>query len=998
MGLLCFLFALPLLVVLVLVRAKTDAARDRLTVAGAVLTAAALLAFAVMYMNAPQQLFVPAAASLAGNYLAALIDLALCVLVLRYAVAYRHPVMLGLAVAQLVAAAWCALLAFTSAHAQEAPLYVDDLSVVMVLVVGVVGGAICVYALGYMKDFQAHQPSAAPDRRSRFLALMFLFLSAMFVIVTSDNLDWLLAGWEVTTVCSFLMIGYTRTPEARRSAILQINLNMVGGMAFYLAVIFMHGAQVPLSLTGLLAAATGPQAPILALPLALLSIAGLTKTAQMPFHRWLLGAMVAPTPTSALLHSSTMVKAGVFLLVKLAPLYLLYPVVSQVVTAVGGITFVLCSLMAISQSNAKRVLAYSTIANLGLISACAGIGTPEAVWAAILLIIFHTLAKCLLFLCVGSVEHRIGSRDIEDMDGLYARLPRLARVMMLGIMGMFLAPFGMLVSKWAALVSIAETGNVFFIILLVFGSAATFFFWAKWLGKLAGVPQRAENEEGGVHTSEWTAIGVVAVLLVACCAGFPAISQLVVSPYLESVYGVRPELIAVDDLVIMAVMVVFSVAVLFAPRGHAGGERATCQSSLAEGGRAGKGRRRVDVYLGGEPVDADARTYRGAMGRIMTATKRNWYLSGIFGERWLTRAGIVVCACAMLAGLAMSAGVALSAGPAVAGAGAAAEWVGGAGAVPGMLLSAGLPAETLVQPARDAFLLGPDLPRVILGIVVFAVIAPVAGCLLDGLDRKLSARLQGRMGPRLLQPYYDLRKLCGKELAGVNGVDDAYITCALVCCAVAGGVFISGSNLLMCIFLMTLATVFVVLAAYSARSPFADTGADRECLQVMSYEPMLLIMAVGFFAATGSFDVAVLARIEAPIVFTLAPIFLGVLFILTIKLRKSPFDLSYSHHAHQELVKGITTEMSGRTLAKTEVLHWCEVVLFLMWVGMFFIWGTPASGAVALVAVAAVWLLEVFIDNNFARVKWQACLAAAWAVSLVAGALNLVCVFAPLVF
>lgn len=980
MGLLCFLFAFPLLVGLLPVRVKTDSARDRLTVAGATLTAAASLAFAALFMNAPQQLLVPAAASLAGNYLAALIDLALCVLVLRYAVAYRHPVMLGLAVAQLVAASWCAVLAFTSAHAQEAPLYVDDLSVVMVLVVGVVGGAICVYALGYMKDFQSHQPPGAPDRRSRFLALMFLFLSAMFVIVTSDNLDWLLAGWEVTTVCSFLMIGYTRTPEARRSAILQINLNMVGGLAFYLAVIFMHGARVPLSLTGLLSAATGPQAPLLALPLMLLSIAGLTKTAQMPFHRWLLGAMVAPTPTSALLHSSTMVKAGVFLLVKLAPLYLLYPMVSHVVTAVGGITFALCSLMAISQSNAKRVLAYSTIANLGLISACAGIGTPEAVWAAILLIIFHTLAKCLLFLCVGSVEHRIGSRDIEDMDGLYARLPRLARVMMLGIMGMFLAPFGMLVSKWAALVSIAETGNVPFLILLAFGSAATFFFWAKWLGKLAGVPQRVENEEGGVHASEWAAIGVVAVLLVACCVGFPAISQLVVSPYLESVYGVRPELIAVDDLVIMAVMVAFAVAVLLAPRGRAG-----------DGG-AGKGRRRVDVYLGGEPMDADARTYRGAMGRTMTATKRNWYLTGIFGERWLTRAGIVVCACAMLAGLAMGAGLS------AAGAGAAMEGVEGMVAGSGILLSTGALAGALVQPARDAFLLGPDLPRVVLGIVVFAVVAPVAGCLLDGLDRKLSARLQGRMGPRLLQPYYDLRKLCAKERAGVNGVDDAYITCALVCCVVAGGVFISGSNLLMCIFLMTLATVFVVLAAYSARSPFADTGADRECLQVMSYEPMLLIMAAGFFAATGSFDVAVLARIEAPIIFALAPIFLGVLFILTIKLRKSPFDLSYSHHAHQELVKGITTEMSGRTLAKTEALHWCESALFLMWVGMFFIWGTPASGAVALVAVAAVWLLEVFIDNNFARVKWQTCLGAAWAVTLAVGTLNLVCVFALPVF
>ena len=119
------------------------------------------------------------------------------------------------------------------------------------------------------------------------------------------------------------------------------------------------------------------------------------------------------------------------------------------------------------------------------------------------------------------------------------------------------------------------------------------------------------------------------------------------------------------------------------------------------------------------------------------------------------------------------------------------------------------------------------------------------------------------------------------------------------------------------------------------------------------------------------------------------PIFIGLLFILTIKLRKSPFDLSYSHHAHQELVKGITTEMSGRTLAKIEVLHWCESILFLMWVGMFFIWNSPVSIALAVAVVALTWFFEVWIDNNFARVKWQACLKSAWLVALVMGVVNL---------
>lgn len=951
MGLIACLTVAPLVAAALLLAFRTDAARDRIAVVAALAIGALSVGTAVMTFSGGLPLVIGATNEqvILGNIVAAGIDLFLCGLVLVYGLRWRSPVTIVLGIVQLGASLWCASMAM-SAHGQlPAPIYVDTLSVIMILIVGLVGSAICVYALGYMKDFQHHEDEAAAregraasDRRHQFIAMMFLFLSGMFIIVASDNLDWFVAGWEITTVCSFLMIGFTRTADARKSALLQINLNMVGGLAFHVAIIVLHLMGAPLSLSGLVSVAAGPDAAMLVVPVLLLSVAGLTKAAQMPFHKWLLGAMVAPTPTSALLHSSTMVKAGVFLLVKLAPLYLVYPAASVMVVTMGGVTFVLCSFMAITQSNAKRVLAYSTIANLGLMSACAGVGTAEAVWAAIFLMIFHTVSKSTLFLCVGTVEHRIGSRNIEDMDGLFSRLPHLTRFMMLGIMGMFVAPFGMLISKWATLVSFAETGNVFFLIMLAFGSAATFFYWAKWLGKLSGVSQKAENQEAGVHASEWAAIGFISALLLACCVCLPLISQGVLAPYLQSVYGEMPRLIEVDNMVIMAAIVVFIAIVLLTPWGRA------------------TNKRRMQVYLGGTCTDPDGRRYHGSMGRTMTSSKRNWYMADIFPESKLSAAGIIICTAVMLMAF-------------------AACWVFDPAVLAG--------GSFLVE--RTVALVGPGLPGIALGVVVFAVCAPVLGCLLDGLDRKVSARMQGRVGPRLLQPYYDLRKLLSKEQATVNAVDEAYVLCGLVFAILAGGLFISGSNLLMCVFLVTLATLFVVVAAYSSRSPYADTGADRECLQVMSYEPMLLIMTVGFFTATQSFDIAALPALSAPIVCTLVPIFIGLLFILTIKLRKSPFDLSYSHHAHQEIVKGITTEMSGRTLALVDVMHWCESVLFLMWVGMFFVWDSPISPVVALVAVAAVWLLEVWIDNNFARVKWQRCLASAWLVALVAGVVNL---------
>ncbi len=287
------------------------------------------------------------------------------------------------------------------------------------------------------------------------------------------------------------------------------------------------------------------------------------------------------------------------------------------------------------------------------------------------------------------------------------------------------------------------------------------------------------------------------------------------------------------------------------------------------------------------------------------------------------------------------------------------------------------------------FALG-NLLLVIVATVLFAVLAPIAGCLLAGLDRIISARMQGRVGPPLLQPYYDVRKLLAKEDVSVSGVDGVYMTCALVFTAFAGGIFFAGDNLLMSAFIITMASLFFIMAAYSSRSPFAELGAGRETLQVMAYEPMVLLMAVCFFMAAHTFMVDGVLDLERPIIATTLPAFLGFLFILTIKLRKSPFDIAMSHHAHQEIVRGTITEMSGRTLAKVEVMHWCENILFLGWVAMFFVWSNPASIVLAVIVALAIWFLEIFIDNNFARVKWQTMLNSSWLVALVFGGVNVI--------
>ncbi len=185
------------------------------------------------------------------------------------------------------------------------------------------------------------------------------------------------------------------------------------------------------------------------------------------------------------------------------------------VTTIGGFTFLATSMLAISQSDGKKVLAYSTVSNLGLIAACAGMGMHEAVWAGVLLMMFHAVSKSLMFLSVGAVENSIGSRNIEDMHGLIVKLPEMAFVMIVGIAGMFLAPFGMLISKWAALKAFVDSKSILLVVFLIFGSATTLFYWTKWLGKLVAVIHNSERLPNTIKGSEWFSLISHAVLMIA---------------------------------------------------------------------------------------------------------------------------------------------------------------------------------------------------------------------------------------------------------------------------------------------------------------------------------------------------------------------------------------------------------------------------------------------------------------------------------------------------
>lgn len=279
--------------------------------------------------------------------------------------------------------------------------------------------------------------------------------------------------------------------------------------------------------------------------------------------------------------------------------------------------------------------------------------------------------------------------------------------------------------------------------------------------------------------------------------------------------------------------------------------------------------------------------------------------------------------------------------------------------------------------------------NVIIGIIAYIVLAPFVGGFLAGVDRIVSARLQGRVGPPVLQPFYDVLKLREKEDITVNNVQDFYVAAFFIFVIATGSIFFAGGDLLLVIFTLTTASVLLIMAAYSSNSPYAQVGAQRELLQMMAYEPMVLLTCVGFYMIDGSFEVRNIVTDSKMDFLPLIGVFFGFLFILTIKLRKRPFDLSMSHHAHQELVKGLVTEFSGKTYALIEVAHWYENVFLLGMIFLFFANGTVWGAIIGVVVCIVVYFFEVLIDNSFARVKWQLMFKASWIVALVLGCINL---------
>lgn len=382
----------------------------------------------------------------------------------------------------------------------------DTLSWVMSLLVLGVGSLVLFYCASYFKH--------STGDNGQFAAYLFGFAGAMFGLITADDFILMFIFWEVTTILSYLLIGYSRHRlTARRSALQALTVTTAGGLAMLVGIIMLGHSLGTYSLAelvelgpGVLAdaqAGTGPLSMgLLSAALVLILCGALSKSAIFPLHFWLPGAMAAPTPVSAYLHAAAMVKAGIYILLRLAPGYGGVEIWYNILVIFGAFTMVFGGWAALKQTDLKLILAYGTVSQLGFLALVISGGTPDAIYAATALMVAHSLFKATLFLSVGIIDHQSGTRDIHKLSGIRRRAPKLAIVATISAASMAgIPPLAGFVAKEAVLETYLShtTGwqGATTLVAIVLGSVLTFAYSARFVwGAFAVKPYAYMKKEG----------------------------------------------------------------------------------------------------------------------------------------------------------------------------------------------------------------------------------------------------------------------------------------------------------------------------------------------------------------------------------------------------------------------------------------------------------------------------------------------------------------------
>ena len=391
----------------------------------------------------------------------------------------------------------------------------DHISSVMLLVVNIVGGIIILYALKYIRseDFKE-------CKKNGFIAMLFFFVGVMNLIVTTNNLEIFFLAFELTTLCSYVLIRYRFDDIALKNALRALWMNQIGGVAILISLIVSIMYYDTVSINILLESVND----MFLIPVTLLVIAAFVKGASIPFDKWLLGAMVAPTPVSAILHSATMVKIAPYLILKISAAF--SPVLASLVVLFGSFVFFAASMLALGKDFFKEILGLSTIALLGLMMAIAAVGTPEAVNVCLILIVFHAISKALLFLQAGIMEKVYHLKYLQDINYMFGKSKLVVFFIIIGFASLTLPPFGAFIGKLSTIELLASMikGNIFYLLSLCFiliGSVFLTLLYFKVVTKfLTAEKGNAEGAQDIGFTYKFTSYSLVGLLILGIFASY----------------------------------------------------------------------------------------------------------------------------------------------------------------------------------------------------------------------------------------------------------------------------------------------------------------------------------------------------------------------------------------------------------------------------------------------------------------------------------------------
>ncbi|MDX2185303.1 MAG: hydrogen gas-evolving membrane-bound hydrogenase subunit E [Opitutaceae bacterium] len=381
----------------------------------------------------------------------------------------------------------------------ELRLRLDGFGALMALLITGIGAGIVWYADAYL----------AHDRmRCRLLATLFVFMGAMLGIVVSDNLILLFVFWELTSISSYLLIGHQHEDaESRKKALQALLVTGGGGLALLAGFVLLGTTAGTFRISELVAAReVVASSPLLPLILTLVLIGAFTKSAQTPFHFWLPNAMAAPTPVSAYLHSATMVKAGVFLLARLHPLFLGLPAWHNTLVLVGGATLVTGAFLGWVQTDLKRVLAFTTLGVLGMLTLLLGVGSPVAIKTFVVVLLGHAMYKAALFMVAGIIDHETSTREVTRLGGLRQSMPMTAVAAGLAAASSAGLPpfFGFLGKEFSYKTGFEGEWLGMVILPVLVGANAVFFALSLKAGWLPFWSRRPPGAATATHEAPWS--------------------------------------------------------------------------------------------------------------------------------------------------------------------------------------------------------------------------------------------------------------------------------------------------------------------------------------------------------------------------------------------------------------------------------------------------------------------------------------------------------------